>query len=90
MGWRELQRIHRQSQGRIGNYSKPTLYGSLELEGVEDDSFVKKKGPKNMNKRTMFMVGAVSAALLTSAGAVNATPTKNTIYVDGTKVNGAA
>ena len=43
-----------------------------------------------MNKRTMFMVGAVSAALLTSAGAVNATPTKNTIYVDGTKVNGAA
>ena len=43
-----------------------------------------------MNKRTMFMVGVVSAALLTSAGAVNATPTKNTIYVDGTKVNGAA
>lgn len=43
-----------------------------------------------MNKRTMFMVGAVSAALLTSAGAVNATPTKNTIYVDGIKVNGAA
>ena len=38
----------------------------------------------------MFMVGVVSAALLTSAGAVNATPTKNTIYVDGTKVNGAA
>lgn len=43
-----------------------------------------------MNKRTMFMIGVVSAALLTSAGAVNATPTKNTIYVDGTKVNGAA
>ena len=43
-----------------------------------------------MNKRTMFMVGVVSAALLTSAGAVNATPTNNTIYVDGTKVNGAA
>ena len=43
-----------------------------------------------MNKRTMFMIGFVSAALLTSAGAVNATPTKNTIYVDGTKVNGAA
>ena len=38
----------------------------------------------------MFMIGVVSAALLTSAGAVNATPTKNTIYVDGTKVNGAA
>ena len=36
------------------------------------------------------MIGVVSAALLTSAGAVNATPTKNTIYVDGTKVNGAA
>lgn len=33
-----------------------------------------------MNKRTMFMIGVVSAALLTSAGAVNATPTKNTIY----------
>lgn len=29
-----------------------------------------------MNKRTMFMIGVVSAALLTSAGAVNATPTK--------------
>lgn len=43
-----------------------------------------------MNKRTMLMIGVVSAALLTSAGAVNATPTKNTIYVDGTKVNGAA
>ena len=43
-----------------------------------------------MNKRTMFMIGVVSAALLTSAGVVNATPTKNTIYVDGTKVNGAA
>ena len=43
-----------------------------------------------MNKRTMFMIGVVSAALLTSAGAVNATPTKNTIYVDCTKVNGAA
>lgn len=41
-----------------------------------------------MNKRTMFMIGVVSAALLTSAGAVNATPTKNTTYVDGTKVNG--
>lgn len=27
-----------------------------------------------MNKRTMFMIGVVSAALLTSAGAVNATP----------------
>ena len=38
----------------------------------------------------MFMIGVVSAALLTSAGAVNATPTKNTIYVDGTKVNGTA
>lgn len=43
-----------------------------------------------MNKRTMFIIGAVSAALLTSAGAVDANPTRHNIYVDGVKVNGAA
>lgn len=43
-----------------------------------------------MNKRTMFMVGAVSAALLTSAGAVDAKPTSHSVYVDGKQVNCAA
>ena len=43
-----------------------------------------------MNKRTMFMIGAVSAALLTSAGAVDAKPTSHSVYVDGKQVNCAA
>lgn len=43
-----------------------------------------------MNKRTMFMIGAVSAALITSAAAADAKPTPHSVYVDGTKVNCAA
>ena len=38
----------------------------------------------------MFMIGAVSAALLTSAGAVDAKPTSHSVYVDGKQVNCAA
>lgn len=44
----------------------------------------------DLNKRTMFMIGAVSAALLTSAGAVDAKPTSHSVYVDGKQVNCAA
>ena len=35
----------------------------------------------------MFMIGAVSAALLTSAGAVDAKPTSHSVYVDGKQVS---
>lgn len=41
-------------------------------------------------KKNVFIVGSLLAVMVTAAGAVNATPTENTIYVDGTKVNGAA
>ena len=37
-----------------------------------------------------FLWGGVLALMIVSAGAVNAAPTANSIYVDGTKVNGAA
>ena len=44
-----------------------------------------------MKKKRMIAAAAgVSAAMLVAAGAVNATPTGNTIYVDGVKVSGAA
>lgn len=44
----------------------------------------------DLNKRTMFMIGTVSAALLTSAGAVDAKPTSHSVYVDGKQENYAA
>lgn len=41
-------------------------------------------------KKKVFIAGTLLAVMVTAAGAVNAKPTNNTIYVDGTKVNGAA
>lgn len=41
-------------------------------------------------KKKVFIAGTLLAVMVTAVGAVNAKPTNNTIYVDGTKVNGAA
>ena len=44
-------------------------------------------------KRTIAIAAGLSALMMACAGAANtatATPTGNSIYVDGTKVNGAA
>ena len=44
-------------------------------------------------KRTIAVAAGLSALMMACAGAANtatATPTGNSIYVDGTKVNGAA
>ena len=48
------------------------------------------RGGKTDEKEKMIAAAGVSAAMLVAAGAVNATPTGNTIYVDGVKVSGAA